>query len=489
MLRVFVFDIGRRWGKTFLVLLIRLEDCLRRPGSNHTYATAFQKDIGEIVQPMVDEICEDAPEDCMPVFQKSKDARQMGYYLPNNSRLRLVGLDLHPKGLRGGGMDGCAITEAGYVRNLASTVGKVIYAQFQRRPHATLILESNAPEDEDHDFDTKFVPDAKLRDAYVFQTIDDNEAITDEEKKESFDAVAAITSHDDAMREFYGVRYRDPKRLVCAEYVRDRHMRAVRRPSYAKAFCAGDPGMSDMFGLLWGYWNFETAQLVIERDWAAANAPTHVVMAELRTIERELWGTAHKMPAPDRHLRKTDEPMIWIDNAVKTTGGKVWKTPFTAFTWWDGEQFQANPSRRYCDRELRTISDMRHDHEVEFVATSKDDLEAMCNAIRTAFLRDKIVISPACVALDAHLTAAKWDKARVKWERHPQLGHFDLVAALIYLWRNVDRVADPNPPPHWDRADILMGHHPGWKDAQKSSRATSAIADALDSGGYPSAWR
>ncbi len=68
LVRCFVFDIGRRWGKTFLVCLIRIEDCLRRRGLTITYATAFEKDIEEIIQPMIQEIIADAPPDVEPRF-------------------------------------------------------------------------------------------------------------------------------------------------------------------------------------------------------------------------------------------------------------------------------------------------------------------------------------------------------------------------------------------------------------------------------------
>lgn len=466
MLRCFVMDIGRRWGKTFLVALIRIEDCLRRPFSKITYATAFEKDIVEIIQPMIQDIVADAPEDIRPTWKRGR------WFFRNGSVLRLVGVDKNPKGLRGQASDGFNFTEAGYIKNLGRTIGNVIYAQFQRKPWATCILESNAPEDPDHDFDTKFIPDAKRRDAYVFQTIDDNEVISDEEKDEQIAAVAEMTSPEDADREFYGKRFRDPKRYVIPNFIdigaegqASPHVYAIARPNYAKSYVSGDPGTADLFGLLWGYWDWDRAKLVIERDWAKANAPTFEVAEIVRQYERELWGTEHRVPAHLRHERKLDDPAQEIHGVQRTAGGLAWKTPFQAFTYWDGREFVPNPARRFCDNDKRVHLDMQAEHEIAFVGVDNKDPEAKSNSLRTAFERRQIVIHPRCVELRAHLLSARWDDRRTKWERHPKYGHYDLVAALMYLWGNIDRATDPNPPEHWDRANAEIGYHPGYQRA------------------------
>jgi hypothetical protein len=483
LMRCFVLDISRRWGKTFLVALIRIEDCLRHK-RHITYATAFEKDIIEIIQPMIEEIIADAPADVCPKWNQKRSL----WRFPNGSTLKLVGIDKNPKGLRGRGSDGFNVTEAGYVKNLGRTIGNVVYPQFQRRPWALLILESNAPEDPDHDFDTKFVPDAKRRGAWIFRTIDDNTAISEEEKQEFIDATADATSPEDARREYYGERYRDPKRYVIPNFDAKIHVGEVARPQYAKAFVCGDPGTADLFGIVWGYWHFEKALLVIERCWAATNAPDSEVAEVVRTFERELWGTQHREPANLRHERKLDQPALEIHGVQRTSGGLAWKTPFSSFTWWDGEQFQPNPARRWADEEgARTILNLRAEHELEFAPADNAAPEAQSNSLRTAFSRKQILIHPGCLDLIAHLTSARWNEQRTKWERHPKYGHYDLVAALMYLWSNIDRVTDPNPPANWDRARPEIGHHPGYWKQQESRSFGGQVANYLD--GDRSQWR
>lgn len=482
LMRCFVLDIGRRWGKTFLVALIRIEDCLRNKRAI-TYATAYEKDIVEIIQPMIEDILADCPDELAP-----KWVAQRGHWLfPNGSTLKLVGIDKNPRGLRGKSSDGFNVTEAGYVKNLGRTIGNVVYPQFQRRPWALLILESNAPEDPEHDFDRVFVPDARRRNAHVFRTIDDNTAISEDEKQEFIEATAAATSPEDARREYYGERYRDPKRFVIPEYDDVSCVGTVRRPNYAKCFVAGDPGMADMFGLVWGYWHFELAKLVIERDWAKANAPDLEVAAVIREYERELWGTEHREPANLRHERNDEQPIIDVHNAQRTRGGLLWKTPFTAFTYWDGREFVPNPARRFCDRDKRFVANMRAEHEIAFESIDNSEPEAQANSLRTAIRRGQILIAPECTQLREHLKNAKWDEKRTKWERHPQYGHYDLVAALMYLWRNIDRVSDPNPPLHWDVASQSVGRNPGIDKYEYDHSFAGAMARHLE--GERAEWR
>ena len=476
--RIFGLECGKRYGKTTLRFLVRVEDCIRNPGKNYRYTSAFQKNIEEIVGDVAHYVLETCPDRLRPTYKLGSQGRAAGFYFPNGSVLRLVGLDKNPDGLRGRASDGDDISEAAFVDHLMYAVKNVLYHQYQGRPWARMCMESSAPLDPDHDFDMEFLPDCKLRGAYFSATIEDNPRLSRGEKDE-FIRAAGGRGDIDCEREYFNVRSRDPKRYVVPEFNVDKHVRELRKPNYAHAYVAGDPGSADLFGLLWGYWHYEKAQLVIQRDWAETNAGTYRVADIIRQNEFELWATEHREPSHLRHERKRDDPTHRIAKATPTVGGKVWRVPFPGFGYWDGEQFRPNPYRRVCDVDPRLISDLRQDHEIDFIQTSKDNLEAMCNALRSAFARDQIVIDPSCTQLIQHLQMARWDDKKTKWERHAKYGHYDLVAALVYLWRNVDRATDPNPPKHWDRADIVMGHHPGQLEQQLSRSAAAQIANAM----------
>lgn len=425
--RIFVMDIGRRWGKTYLLCIILLIFGIKRPKSRMLLATAFAKDIAEIVIPLMDDICADAPEDVRPRFRTSKSGESMGYFLPNGTSIKLVGIDLHPRGLRGRGLDFAAVTEAGYVKNLRNTTVRVVYPQFQRRQHARMILESNAPEELDHDFDLHFIPDAKERGAYAFGTIDDNVSLTESERDE-FIRAAGGREHPDCQREYFQIRVRDPVATVVPEFDPARHIGHVEPPSYAIACVFQDPGIRDLFGLVWGYWHFELQMLVIQRSWAKRNAGTAEIAEVIAAVNAELW------EQPDAALR-----------------------------WWDGPIEKINPAVHVSDTDARLIGDLRTEHGMNVLPADKRVQvhgvgEAKLYAIRNAFRevieeteggiaiqRPRIMIEPNSGPLEDHVLHARWNDKRTDLQRHPKYGHFDCLLALSYGWRAIQKWRNVNP--------------------------------------------
>lgn len=450
MIRCFVLDIGRRWGKTFLVALIRVEDCIRRARQNITYATAFQDDIVELIQPMLEDLFEDCPAELAPKYVKARKT----WIFPNGSRLKLVGIDKNPKGLRGRGSDGFNVTEAGHVRNLAYTIGTKVYQQFQRRPWATLILESNAPEDPEHDFDRIFIPDAEKRGAYVFETIDDNEAISDEEKKEFVEASMVAVGKEDTERELWGKRHRSPKRMIVAEFDAPNEKRPYTRhvvvsaphPQYARAGVGMDPAETDALGLVFGYWDFLRAKLVIQHSYAESNMRTPTAADYIKSTEQQLWGT------PRDH---GPAPLNERDHHSRFHHSRGWKfdSPDESLTYWDGTMFKPNPHARVSDTDARMIGDLAALYDVPFQNAEKDNAEAAQGALRQAFADDRIeIIKEGNEPLILQLARGIWrfdaSGRRVEWARSKALGHCDCIAALVYLWRNVQhwRYLNPHPP-------------------------------------------
>lgn len=447
MIRCFVMDISRRWGKTFLVALIFIEDLIRNRGWIKTYATAYLKDLAEIIIPMIEDICADAPADVRPIYRGDYKGMSDVYVFPSSgSLLKLVGIDKNPRGLRGRGSHGFAVTEAGRVPKLASTIGSVIYSQFQRFPRATLILESNAPEDPEHDFDRIFIPDAEARGAYVFQTIDDNEAITEEEKEEFLEAARAIDP-EIAELEYYGKRIRSPKRMVCAEFDEARHVvEPGPIPRYCRAFSALDPGGDrDPVGLLMGYWDFKRAKLVIVKSHMQANMRTNEIAEWFIEHEMKLWG----MPRTEG-----PEDLSQRFRHTKFHHSRGWKfdTPENAVTYWDGTMFKPNPCNRVSDIDPLAIGDLATIYDVAFAKAEKYDAEAAQNAVRTAFLRDNIEIWKDSGPLAMQCKRGTWrfdrEGRRVDWASSPALGHLDCYACLVYMWRDAQhyRYLCPDPP-------------------------------------------
>lgn len=410
--RVFAYDIGRRWGKTTERFVIRCEDCIRNPGHNYRYASAFQKNIDEIVNDVSGYVLETCPQDLRP--------RLVGniFKFPNGSQLRLVGLDMHPDGLRGRASDGDDLSEAAFIKNLRYVVKNVLYPQYQGKPHARLCLESSAPVESESEYDTIFIEDAKVRGAYVYKTIDDNPMLSDDERQEFIDA-AGGRNHVDCRREYFNERVRDPSGTVVPEFSLARHVLLPPLPRYAHCYDGADPGTRDKFGLVFGFWDFERAKLVIVKSWAERNAGLSDVAAVHEETEK-LW---------------------------------------TGLQYWDGERLCDNPYRRISDTDARVILELKREYGIQYIAADKKHAKAVTDAgsarklpegklyaLRNAFLNDQIEIWPDSGPLAAQLNAGRWNDQRTDFERTDALGHLDCVMALVYLWNGLQRHLNPNKP-------------------------------------------
>jgi hypothetical protein len=70
------------------------------------------------------------------------------------------------------------------------------------------------------------------------------------------------------------------------------------------------------------------------------------------------------------------------------------------------------------------------------------------NRVRMDLANETILINPRCVNLINQIKYATWDKQRAKFSRSSEGGHWDLIAALIYLCKHIDRRTNPFPAGH-----------------------------------------
>lgn len=473
--RIFMVDAGRQVGKTFTIDLIKVEDCLRQPGSKHLLASAEEVALKEFVLPNVQAIITQLPDELRPEFIANRYGMKAAFYFQNDSILKLVGIDKNPDGLRGPKLHGAAISEAAFVKKLKRVVGSVLYPQFQRVPDATLLLESSAPADADHAFDTVFREPAIARRAYVFMTINDNTALT-QKTKDSFVAAAREIDPDDAEREYFGKRVRNASSTVFREFDMERHTRkGIELPPQGLTMTWLDPGQKHLFGVVFSAYDAKRCVVVGQDAWAEKNPNTERVAAIVAAREYDLWGTLPpakmaRLPLEDvmgrngqlkqvgwRTLLATDRTSVLADELFELAQQADDETvsQLSKYRWYNNDMrmWENNPVLRISDTALQTINDLSMLYGLTVAPTSKDDLKAMTQVVRQALNSGRFEIDTQHIGgmqLARHIYACSWNDQRTKFAEHEQHSHFDLAACTVYGLRAWQAYYHwlPFPPQH-----------------------------------------
>jgi len=91
----------------------------------------------------------------------------------------------------------------------------------------------------------------------------------------------------------------------------------------------------------------------------------------------------------------------------------------------------------------------------------------------------KVRINPRCKILISHLDHGIWNKGRTAFAESAECGHFDAIAALMYLVCNVEFAKNPYPPISYgvnDTNNMIMP----WAN-KKKSREGEVLEQAFSS--------
>lgn len=482
---MYMLRCARRTRKTTFLLIKGYEACVRHylevragrrraaPGARGMIAIPVQKKIGGILVPLTNVIFSDAPDGWFPEYRGTGQGEHEHLYVPAiDARIRLVGINEHPRALAGGFLDWFGGTEIGFAEpGFYETYCDIIQLQMQKRPWAWSIIESSEPEILDHDFNVKFKPDAELRGCFVSMTIRDNTTLTPEEIDDEIRRSGGPDSPT-TKRELFNISEPDPETQVIKHFDEDVHVvdpNDYPMPQYALAYEGYDPGTSDPLGYVALYLDYLQQQIVVQYAFMKAGMSTGELVDDIvRPTERRLWGT--ELEHVEKRDKKRDEhlPVVLqrIAGAQETGGGKIWEAPPGALTYWDAAHWtlKANPFGRISDTHARFILDLNRDYALSVRAAEKEDgsAEADLEYLDNLFRRRHEDGRPLIVVLNnghtaqliQQLRSGRWkmreDVHKVDWARSKLLGHLDCVAALKYVVRDVRWKRDPRPPRHVD---------------------------------------
>jgi hypothetical protein len=393
--RKVVFHCSRRIGKSFTLLTICNELAMRKKGALIKYAAPTQKNVRDIILPVMRQIIEDCPESIKPQW-KVQD--QHWFYPSTGATISVAGTDAgHADSLRGPACDLGVLDEAGFISELSYVVRSIFMPQFITTD-GRMILSSSSPKTPAHDF-TGFMAEAEIAGAYEKITIYEDSRPEVQARIPEWMEESGGKDSTDWKREYECELVTDQELAIVPEFTDQKASalaQACDRPLHFDAYVGMDVGFNDLTGVLFAYWDFLNARLVIEDELVLSRMTTAKLAQDVAAKEKALWGE---------------------------------KAPFL----------------RVSDTDLIVINDLGKIHGLHFSATRKDDKEAAINAVRMLVAQDKIVIHPRCKNLVAHLKYGVWNKQKTQFERASGFGHYDLIDALVYLVRSVRREKNPWP--------------------------------------------
>ena len=420
--RKFFFLCSRRLGKSYLLFWLAVRQCLQKPGSRVLYLAPFAKDAKDIATDIAVQILADCPAHQKPEYK----AQDREFIFPNGSIIRLKGVNgEHAQYLRGTAADLIILDECGLMDDLAHVVSDVC-VPMTATTLGRIILASTPPRTPSHESAGIFEDLSRVGAVATF-TFKDAPHIAHTEKirilveechelMEDAEEILAGTKPAQtttAQRELMCQFVTDAESAVVPEFTAQAEKELCvdfKRPEFADLYVSMDPGMKDRTAVLFAHWDFLEQRIVVEDELILSNPGTPVIARDVKAKETELWG-------------------------------------------WE------KPRVRVSDIDLRLIADLESEHKLSFQKVRKTDLMSMVANMRSFVHGRKLVIGPKCVNLRRQLKNAIWNSRATEFARPEDKrsidGHYDAVAALMYLCLSIDRSRNPYPPEYF----MLGGKH------------------------------
>lgn len=419
--KIQIWLLARRTGKSFMLLILALQECFSRANSIVSYLAPTKLQVNSIIRPLMVQIVADCPEEMRPKF----NTKEYAYFFPNGSILRIAGADNnHAEKLRGLDCMLALVDEAGSIDDLDYIVRSII------RPTTMLtkgkiILASTPPKSADHEF-LDFVEEAELNNTIVKKTIYDNPRLTTEEIEKEIEESGGRNS-ESVRRELFCEIVKSANLSVIPEFTDELEQKIVKKwekPVHFDSYVGMDLGFKDLTVVLFGYYDFRASKLIIEDE---------IVV----------------------DFRQTDANIGTLTNLILNKEAELWTNPLT-------NEVQ-KPFVRVSDinpivtREIHVGSG----GQIHFRAAKKDDKDAAINNLRLLLSSEKIIINPKCEVLLNHLRNVKWKSELNKKDfgRSKDGGHYDGCDAMIYLTREVNFNKNPYPVGYdYNQKDLFVNN-------------------------------
>lgn len=418
----FTLKWARRTGKTHLLILVVVEECIRHDGHRYNIAAATKESLAEFVWPAVHFILETCPDDLKPNVREAKGRVEWRKKSGRISYAVLAGCNdaRSVERLRGPRSNGNVLEELGAMPDhpgLGYIQTSVLNPQLLTTDGWTL-RAGTPPPSTGHEAAAIFQQAEADPEHYSYATLYDNPRLSPQQVaayllSDASDlgmSVEEYKASPDYRREWLALVETDPTLAVLPACTPERMSGSDGRPAVVREmpdvplhrdrYVSMDLGFHPHFThLLFGYWDYARQVLVIEDELARQRLNDTELAAIVRSKERERWGE------------------------------------------------YAEPFLRVADNNYpMTLAELAAVHGLSFLATAKDEKEAAVLEVNRWIREGKIAVHPRCALLIAQMQAAVWNTKRTEFAQSKAMGHFDAVDALIYLVRNVIPHVSRVPP-------------------------------------------
>jgi hypothetical protein len=393
----YVLNCSRRYGKSTIMCLIALEFAIRNPNSQIRFAAPTGKALKKITNPIFRMLLETCPKHLKPRYY----TQDQEWKFFNGSIIACAGTDNgHAENLRGTTSHLNLIDEAGFCDDLNYVINSILIPQTLTTGGKTL-LASTPPKTPAHDF-VSIAQECEAQGFYKIFTIFDNKTLS----KETVDLYAKEAGgyNSSTFKREYLCKFVTDETLSVIPEWKDEYIQIPDKTNkfdkYYHRYVALDIGVIDKTAVIFGHYNFKEGILYIEDEITLQGneVTTERLTKEIKDKEKQVFG-------------------------------------------------DLQPYKRIADNNnLILLQDLSSMHNLHFSPTNKETLDAMVNETRLMIGGGRIRVHPRCTHLIGCLKYAIWDKNHKGFARSSVYGHFDGLAALIYLVRNLDQHTNPIPP-------------------------------------------
>jgi hypothetical protein len=413
--RQFVLKSSRRSSKSSWLFLKFFELAKRTPSFHAAFVAPVAKGLEQYIEKIMAETLKDCPLDLRPRLNVQDKILRF----PNGSTITFAGSDNKTYNhLRGNKFNIAGIDEAGFIADLQVLVDDILMpATFDSHGH--LILASTPPDTPDHPWDT-YYDQAEIGGYSASYTIYDthysvvdieNEAINYARSKGLLkpdmtreEMIAAGKDTTSFRREMLCERVVDRERLIIPEWKPEFEM-AWRDNVFFQFYhkyesLDNGAGTMDFTVCLLAHYDFRKGWLVIDD--------------EVGPLKEEMVRT--DFIAAGIRLKETENSYSKVYRRIGDNNNKI------------------------------LLQDLAGIHKLPFMPARKDDLMTMVNQARLWVSAGKVRVNPRCKYTLGCLKNGVWNRQRDDWAHTMTWGHFDALAALIYLIRGIDVMTNPIPP-------------------------------------------